>query len=122
MDNITTFVTSSEGGIGNAATAALTVLTPAQALSLINNQVILLNSAQILNKGQANSLTAELNQAIDSMGSKSPNNPAGCNQLMAFVNEVNGYVAGHILTPEQAGLLLGGPLGVNAIMSAVPCP
>jgi hypothetical protein len=47
--------------------------------------------------------------------------PTGCNQLQAFVNEVNAYVSAGILTPAQAGTLLGGPLGIQATMEAVPC-
>jgi hypothetical protein len=74
----------------------------------------------VLNKGQTNSLVVKLNHAIDSLTSK-PDQPTACNQLQAFVNEVNAYVSGGKLTPAQADSLLGGPLGILAIMAAVPC-
>jgi hypothetical protein len=95
------------------------VLTPAQALALIINKVASLKSAGALNGGQANSLTVELNHAIDSLNK--PNKSTACNQLNSFVNEVNAYVQGGTLTQAQAALLLGGPLGIYAIEMAIPC-
>lgn len=74
----------------------------------------------MLNQGHANSLIVKLGHAIDSLNSK-PDQPTACNQLQAFVNEVNAYVSGGKLTPAQADSLLGGPLGVLAIMAAIPC-
>jgi hypothetical protein len=74
----------------------------------------------VLNKGQANSLIVKLQHAIDSLTTK-PDQPTACNQLQAFVNEVNAYVKAGILTPAQAAQLLGGPLGILAIMAAIPC-
>jgi hypothetical protein len=79
-----------------------------------------LQGASVLNKGQANSLIVKLNHAIDSLNSK-PDKPTACNQLQPFVNEVNAYVSAGILTPAQADSLLGGPLGIYAIMAAIPC-
>ena len=79
-----------------------------------------LKAAGVLNNGQANSLIVKLNHAIDSLTTK-PDQPTACNQLQAFVNEVNAYVNGGKLTPAQADLLLGGPLGILAIMAAIPC-
>ena len=58
--------------------------------------------------------------AIDSLNSK-PNQPTACNQLQSFVNEVNAYVQSGKLTSAQADQLLGGPLGIYAIMAAIPC-
>jgi hypothetical protein len=79
-----------------------------------------LQAAGVLNKGQANSLIVKLNHAIDSLNTK-PNQPTACNQLQAFVNEVNAYVSAGILTQAQADSLLGGPLGIEAIMASIPC-
>jgi len=107
-------------GGSRSATLSLTVLTPAQAIPNVITTAQGLRAAGVLNGGQANSLIVKLNHAIDSLTSK-PHQPAGCNQLQAFVNEVNAYVSAGILTPAQAGTLLGGPLGVEAIMKAVPC-
>jgi len=79
-----------------------------------------LQTAGVLNGGQANSLIVKLNHAIDSLNSK-PGQPTGCNQLQAFVNEVNAYVSAGTLTQAQADTVLGGPLGVLAIMASIPC-
>jgi hypothetical protein len=103
-----------------SATLSLTVLTPAQAIPNIITKIEDLQGAGVLNGGQANSLIVKLNHAIDSLTTK-PDQPTACNQLQAFVNEVNAYVSGGKLTPAQADTLLGGPLGILAIMAAVPC-
>ena len=107
-------------GGSRSSTLSLTILTPAQAIPNVIATVQGLRTAGVLNGGQANSFIVKLNHAIDSLTSK-PGQPTGCNQLQAFVNEVNGYVSGGILTPAQADTLLGGPLGILAIMAAVPC-
>jgi hypothetical protein len=99
---------------------SLTILTPAQAIPNVISTIQGLQAAGVLNKGQANSLIVKLNHAIDSLNSK-PNQPTACNQLQAFVNEVNAYVSGGKLTQAQADSLLGGPLGILAIMAAIPC-
>ena len=103
-----------------SATLTLTILTPAQAIPNVITTVQGLQAAGVLNGGQANSLIVKLNHAIDSLNSK-PDQPTACNQLQAFVNEVNAYVSAGILTQAQADTLLGGPLGVQAIMAAIPC-
>ena len=99
---------------------SLTILTPAQAIPNVISTVQGLQAAGVLNQGQANSLTVKLNHAIDSLNTK-PDQPTACNQLQAFVNEVNAYVQGGKLTQAQADSLLGGPLGILAIMAAIPC-
>jgi hypothetical protein len=99
---------------------SLTILTPAQAIPNVIATIQGLQAAGVLNKGQANSLIVKLSHAIDSLNSK-PDQPTACNQLQAFVNEVNAYVSGGKLTSAQAHSLLGGPLGVLAIMAAIPC-
>jgi hypothetical protein len=110
----------SQIGGTRSTTLNLTVLTPAQAIPAIITKIEGLQGAGVLNKGQANSLIVKLNHAIDSLNSK-PDQPTACNQLQAFVNEVNAYVSSGKLTPAQADTLLGGPLGINAIMAAIPC-
>ncbi len=110
----------SQIGGTRSATLDLTILTPAQAIPDIITKIGDLEGTGVLNKGQANSLTVKLQHAIDSLNTK-PDNPTACNQLGAFVNEVNAYVSSGKLTPAQADTLLGGPLGINAIMAAIPC-
>jgi hypothetical protein len=95
---------------------SLTILTPAQAIPNVITTIGGLEAAGVLNHGQANSLVVKLNHAIDSLNSK-PDKPTACNQLQAFVNEVNARG----LTPAQTNSLLGGPLGILAIMAAIPC-
>jgi hypothetical protein len=102
------------------ATLNLTILTPAQAIPSIIDAINALKAAGVLNQGQANSLIVKLQHAIDSLNTK-PDQPTACNQLQAFVNEVNAYVQSGKLTPAQADQLLGGPLGILAIMAAIPC-
>jgi hypothetical protein len=103
-----------------SATLTLIILTPAQAIPNVITTVQGLQAAGVLNRGQANSLIVKLNHAIDSLNSK-PDQPTACNQLQAFINEVNAYVSAGILTQAQADTLLGGPLGIVAIMAATPC-
>ena len=95
---------------------SLTILTPAQAIPNVITTIEGLEAAGVLNHGQANSLEVKLNHAIDSLNAK-PDKPTACNQLQAFVNEVN---ARH-LTAAQTDSLLGGPLGILAIMASIPC-
>lgn len=103
-----------------SASLSLTILTPAQALANVITTIQGLHAAGVLNGGQTNALVVKLNHAIDSLNSK-PDQPTACNQLQAFVNQVNAFVSAGILTQAQADTLLGGPLGVLAIMAAVPC-
>ena len=119
---LTLIGTDSRPAIGGTRTFSLTlqVLTPAQAIPNVIASINGLKAAGVLNRGQANSLIVKLNHAITSLNSK-PDQPTACNQLQAFVNEVNAYVNGGKLTPAQADLLLGGPLGILAIMAAIPC-
>jgi hypothetical protein len=107
----------SSGG-SRSSTVVLVILTPAQASQLIIDQINQLQSQGALNQGQANSLITKLSHAITSLIAKKG---MPCNQLDAFVNEVNAYLQAGILTQAQVDLLLGGPLGINAIMLAIPC-
>ena len=114
--------TDTRAAIGGTRTATLNlqILTPAQGIPNIIQKIQGLQGAGVLNKGQANSLIVKLNHAIDSLTLK-PDQPTACNQLHAFVNEVHAYVSAGILTPAQADMLLNPPLGVLAIMAAIPC-
>jgi hypothetical protein len=109
---------SPEGGT-RSTSATLVVLTPQQALLLIANQIKAFQSSGVLNGGETNSLLVKLNMAISNLNTA--DNKVACNQLTSFVNEVNAYVATGILASTQANQLLAGPLGVNAIMAAIPC-
>ncbi len=108
--------------IGGTRTSTLNlqILTPAQAIPNVIATINGLKAAGVLNGGQANSFIVKLNHAIDSLTTK-PDQPTACNQLQAFVNEVHAYVNAGKLTPAQADMLLGGPLGILAVMAAIPC-
>lgn len=114
--------TDARASIGGtrSSSLSLTILTPAQAIPNVISTIGGLQGAGVLNKGQANSLTVKLNHAIDNLTTR-PDKPTACNQLQAFVNEVHAYVSAGILTAAQADSLLGGPLGVEAIMASIPC-
>ncbi|TMC34940.1 MAG: hypothetical protein E6J28_12900 [Chloroflexi bacterium] len=114
--------TDARAAIGGTRSATLTlqVLTPAQAIPGVIDKINDLNAAGVLNNGQTNALTVKLQHAIDSLTTK-PDQPTACNQLQAFVNQVNAFVNAGILTPAQADSLLGGPLGILAIMASIPC-
>ena len=114
--------TDSRVSIGGTRTTTLTlqVLTPAQAIPNVIATINDLHALGVLNRGQAHSLIVKLEHAITSLLSK-PNQPTACNQLQAFVNEVNAYVAAGTLTPAEGDSLLGGPLGILAIMASIPC-
>jgi hypothetical protein len=105
---------SPEGG-ARSTPAVLVVLTPAQAIPLVVNSVSSLAQTGVINGGQANSLIKKLEHAIASLLT-TPDQAIACNQLAAFINEVNS-----ILSPSQAAVLLGGPLGITAIRLAIPC-
>ena len=98
----------------------LVVLTPAQAIPNVIATVNAFLAAGTLNGGQAHSLIVKLQHAIDSLTSR-PDKSTGCNQLHSFVNEVHAYLQSGKLTASQADQLLGGPLGILAIMAAVLC-
>ena len=109
---------SPEGG-QRGTTTQLVVLTPQQAAQLLSNQVSSFQSNGILNHGQAGSLQAKLNHAIGNLNTG--DNTAACNQLTALVNQISADVASGTLTKAEADLLLSGPLGIYAIMAAIPC-
>ena len=109
------------GGGTRTSSPSLTVLTPAQALLTVINQLNGFQTAGTLTMGQATSLKFKLDAAISSLSLNNPHTVTACNQLNAFVNEVNSLVADSVLTPAQANQLLGGGLGVYAIMAAIPC-
>lgn len=113
--------TDGRAAIGGSRSSGLTltILTPAQAIPGVMASVNALRAGGTLNGGQANSFLVKLTHAIGKL-TASQTGPA-CGELQAFVNEVNDYVAQGILTKAQAATLLDGPLGVIAIIAAVPC-
>ncbi len=108
----------SEGGTRSGA-VSLVVLTPQQALQLVINQIEAYKSEGVITSGQANALSMKLQAAINYLNSGNTN--LACLQLNAFTEIANSYGAPGYLRPAQSNLLLGGPLGVYAIMASIPC-
>lgn len=75
-------------------------LTSQDAVGSLLYSVGALVSRGALNPGQANGLTAKLTAVIESLNQGSTTD--ACNQLAAFVNQMNGLVRAHKLTPEAA--------------------
>jgi len=100
-----------EGGF-RSIPVSLVVVTPQQALQLVLNQVSAFQAGGAINKGQANALTVKLDQVIAYLNSGNTKN--ACLQMSAFSNK--GF-----LTPQESSLLLGGPLGVYAVMKSLSC-
>jgi hypothetical protein len=78
-------------------------------LRLIGDVQALVN-ADVLNRGQGNSLNAKLLAAIAAV--KKGNVKAATSQLAAFVNQVQAYQRAGILTPEQAQPLIDTALDI----------
>jgi len=85
-------------------TAAITVLTPQQAIEGLIEKVRDLVRRGVLNNGQGNALIAKLEAAIRSLDRGNVN--TALNQLGAFVNQVNAFMNAGILPPSEGQLLL----------------
>jgi PKD repeat protein len=79
-----TYTAADDDGVAGSATTTVTVMTPAAALAKIT---ALVSAQSGLNKGQMNSLLAKLNAAANS--AQRGDTGTACNQLNAFVNEVD---------------------------------
>jgi hypothetical protein len=86
--------------VAGSATTTVTVLTPLQAIGKIGTY---LQGLGDLSTGQKNSLQAKLNAAADSYQRGSTG--VACNQLNAFVNEVDADQKSGRLTTAEAGTL-----------------
>jgi hypothetical protein len=96
-----TLTVKDDDGVAGSATTTVTVLTPAAALAKIAG---LVSSQSGLNAGQKNSLLAKLRAADDS--AQRGNNGAACNQLTAFVNEVDAdQKTGRISSGDAASMI-----------------
>ena len=81
----------------------LTIALSARAQALVN--------AGIFNAGQGNSLNSKLAQAVRSLGRGEIN--TACNQLRAFINEINALITGGVLTSTQGQLLINAATGIR---------
>jgi PKD domain-containing protein/Big-like domain-containing protein len=93
-----TLTAADDDGVAGSAATTVTVLTPAAALAKLTAFVA---GRTGLNKGQMDSLLAKLNAADDSR--QRGDTGAACNQLNAFVNEVD--------ADQKAGRISSGDAG-----------
>lgn len=108
--SVTCTATDSAGNTNNT-TASYTVLSPAEQIDAL---ITTINSFN-LGGGTANSLTSKLNNATKSLGKGNTN--AACNQVDAFINQVNA-LSGNQLTPAQAAQLLA---SANQLKASIGC-
>ncbi|UCC38743.1 MAG: hypothetical protein JSV96_13080 [Candidatus Aminicenantes bacterium] len=73
------------------------------------NDVLELHNSGVLNKGQANALVKKLEAASKNLNKGKPK--AACNEIQAFINQVNALINSGKLSPEE-----GDPLIEAAIM------
>jgi predicted extracellular nuclease len=81
----------------------LEMTTEAEIIELIDDIQEFLDDG-VLNGGQANAFTSKLENALDKLAKGNTN--AAANELGAFINQVEDFVAEGILTPEQGDHLI----------------
>ena len=79
-------------------------LTSQDVIATVGDQVQDLVNSGALNQGQGNSLTVKLTNILNSLNQGKTKN--ACNQLDAFINEVNAQVSSGVLTAAQGQALL----------------
>src|SRR5262249_50894466 len=88
----------SDGSLSASGKEALTVKSAARQAADLQARVSALQTAGVLNQGQANSLIVKLNL-------KGNNGDVG--KVQAFLNEAGAYLNAGVLTQDQTGALLG---------------
>jgi len=91
----------------------VTVQTPAEAIS----DLVSVTQSLSLNAGEKNSLVSKLNAASASIGGG--NTIAACNQLEAYINQVNALIQSKRLDTTTANMLIS---EAQAIRAALGCP
>ena len=85
-------------------------------VSGLSDQVQTLVDSGALNQGQGNSLAVKLTNVLNSLSQGKTK--TACNQLEAFINEVNAQVSSGVLTPAQGQALLN---VVTAVQQMLGC-
>lgn len=96
----------------------VTPLTPQDAIQFLMADVRTLVSEGVLNAGQGAGLLAKLAAAIPSLNRGSTQ--SACNQLAAFVNQVNGLVRAHQLPVAAGRVLLEAAASVRSQLGCAP--
>lgn len=96
---------------------SFTTISIMQMIENLKADVQALRDSGDLNRGQANSLLAKLNNAIARLNSGQ--NHVAVNQLNAFINQVQDFVASGVLSPETGQHLIN---QAQAIIEAIEAP
>jgi hypothetical protein len=91
-------------GNNNSASVAYTVITPQEATTSIIDEVAELLGLDVVNVGQATSITRILERVIAQLDRENPS--VSVRVLGAFINEVNAFINAGILSPEQGQPLI----------------
>ena len=103
-DTVVTFTAVDSSGNAAMGTTTVTVVDGAAIIGNCIGLVEALIANGTLNQGNGNSLISKLEAATRSL--ESGNEIAAMNQLLAFVNQVNGFIAAQRLTPQQGQPLI----------------
>ncbi len=95
----------------------ITVQTPQEAIEEVIDQVDSLFASGTLNQGQTNSLATKLDRVIQKLDRDNVN--AAINQLQAFINHVESFIAAGVLLPEEGLPLID---AVNNIIDQLSQP
>jgi hypothetical protein len=103
VSTVTATTTDEEGNSANCH-FTVSVLTPQEVIAALMDQIQDLVTANVLKKGQGNSLTGKLKRALTLLGRE--NLTAACRPLQAFIRQVNAFSRRGTLTLEQGQALV----------------
>lgn len=99
------FLTNEDAiAFGAAGATTITAFTPQDAIELLVDNVDVLSDGGQLTHGQAAGLKAKLEAAIASLNHG--NTGAACNQLQAFINQVNAFINARKLSQSEGQELI----------------
>jgi len=111
--NEVTCTATDDSGNASPCTFTVTVLTPDEQGQVITDVVTDLVDTGVLTGGQGNSLITKIENALDKKNAKT-----ACNQLNAFVMQVNGFVDDGTLTVAEGEELLA---AVSLLQEGLGC-
>jgi len=88
---------------------------PQEQIQILRNQVAALVVAGVLNPGQGNALDTQLRAALNALTSGDVN--TAISRLQSFINQVNAFIDGNVLTRAQGQPLIDGANEVIAVLS-----
>ena len=105
-------LTVSDGELDDTCSTSVTVHSPVEIAEGLIERVQDLVDEGALKQSQAHGLIAKLEAIIDKLN-QGKTGPA-CNQLQAFINQVNGFIGSGKLTPEQGQPLIDSAMNAQA--------